>query len=135
MTPPPRSYQFSAVPNSSLLPFDRDDPFRFHQDSEPAPLRSSDAPTSIILEAFDADGNRSLTREDQFYYLSSDGRRLRLPPDSGLQILNYYLDPSILRQKRLGVVVHSQAGAPGALGGEAVLGDIPNLSPDDREFI
>src|SRR4030095_17058994 len=101
---PPRPYRFSAVPASSLSPFDREDPFRFYRDQEPPPVHSAGTPTSIILEAFDKDGNRRLTPEDEFYYLSDTDRRLRMTPQAGLQIFNYYVDPPMLWQKRLRVL-------------------------------
>src|SRR5262245_57899981 len=131
---PPRSYRFSAVPETSLSPVDRADPIRFHRDGDPPPLTPGTSP-SIILEAFDADGNRRITPDDQFYYLSDGVRRLRMPPEAGLQALNYYLDPAVLQQKRLGVVIHSQNGAPGAVAGDASLDDLVDLTAAERELI
>jgi hypothetical protein len=102
-----RVYRFSVVLHSNLSVGDPEDPFRFHQQGQNTPFKSYPKKTKIVFEVVDVDQNRTINKEDRFFFYSSDGKRKPLAPEIGLKLLNYYADPAVLRKSGLGLVVRS----------------------------
>ena len=130
-----KSYLFTAVSAADLSPGDLGDPFRFYRDDDPPPVRSSDLVPRFSLETVDVDGNREIDSHDRFFYVSPDHRRLSLSSELGLRILNYFVDPNILKAHQWGMVVRSSSAAPGPIDGEVSLQEISEITPYQREEI
>jgi hypothetical protein len=133
---PPSSYRFAAVPADSLFPSDREDPFRFYHNQEPMPVTAPVPRPRLLVEVVDADQNRQLNERDEFFYLNqADGRRLKLPSDLGLRILNYYTDPTVLSSQNLGMVIHAEDLPSSRMDGLAGLSDVVDIPPAERDQI
>ncbi|MBL7685896.1 MAG: hypothetical protein JNK65_07690 [Deltaproteobacteria bacterium] len=102
MTTP--TYHFNAVDRSDLALGNSDDLFRFYRESQPVPTQSGNIQSRFHLEARDLNGDRRLDQRDAYLYHATDGAH-PVSPELGLNLLNYFNDPNILRQRNQGMVV------------------------------
>lgn len=99
------TYHFRAIAQTRLGPGDERDPFRFYSDRL---FQPSSVDAAFSMEVQDVDHNRKLDEQDVFISIDAQGQKRRMLSGDGLKLLNYYLDPEVLKSKALGVVLNKE---------------------------
>ena len=98
------TYQFKVVRDSLLGEGNSKDPFRFYSDLH-SPPSISPSKTEFIIQVKDRDSNRKIDAQDRFVLIDKEGQKTFLDSQDALKLLNYYVDPDLLKSKALGVIV------------------------------